>query len=217
MIRNRALKKRRTENKDANNPQQLSSSIRNIDSSPIENAKQHDTLIFDSHDTDIISYNAYGQKVWDPTVDQLAGETGKGKFTALNSVLTIERDNTLGRFIVRILDYYPKVAELQGQRIPYVAKNLYGPNPRSINMTFSVRAIQGKHKLIVVFKREGTDDWINNVEIETEDRSWVKQACGFHIMANENFAIEFHTFVLSFNPGTLQIKDIIITEFIPKT
>lgn len=165
-------------------------------------------LLFDSNIiTNEEAWTAYGQQIWDQNVNQLSGKHGVGSFHINKGILTIDRTNVEGRYIISIKIYY-----YRNKISSYVPANIYGKRIRDISVRFSIRSLANHSKIILVFKRNGTHDWLNSFPVEMKSGDWEKQACGFTINNTEDFVIEFHSFMLSDKPGIIQIKDLVIEE-----
>lgn len=163
-------------------------------------------LMFDSNMTDQSWWNGYGQQNWDEVKNQLVGDKGVGDWHFREHILTVARDNTDGRFVIAIKMYL-----CSGNLVNSIPANLIGKNPRNFRVKFSARAFSGKHKVVIVFRKKETPQWINKVEFDVGNPTWEALLTGMAIKADEDFLIELHTW--SYETKTrFQIKDFVVEE-----
>lgn len=186
------------------------------DSKDVKTPAAGNSFVFDSSDTDIVAYSSFGEREWDNQLGELIGKQGTARFEVQHSIITVERTNLDGRYVIRLLEYYPKLQNSNLSQIRFVGRNISAPNPRSFNVRFLTRSLRGKHKIMFAFIRAESSEWLNHFEIETSDPDWVKQGGSCAVSASESFVIEIHSFMISKEPGIFQIKDLKIEEYIPK-
>jgi len=165
-------------------------------------------LLFDSTRTAQNFYDGFGREDWDIQKHQLTGAKGEGKWSFTDNIFTIYRDNTAGRFIIEIKQYF-----YQSRSINIVPSNIYGRNPRHFKVTFKARAVSGSHEITVAFRDFKTKDWINELTFEVTNTEFRPLLTSVAIGADKQFTIEIHTWCDG--PQTvLQIADFIVEEVV---
>jgi len=175
---------------------------------PVEKPiKISQNLIFDSNIVDEKTFTGYGQQVWDAPTRKLVGVVGSGVFEFKDKILTVNRSNREGRFIIPLTKYF-----FQREMVSFIPKYIYGKSPRNFRVTYLSRSISGIHRLIFVFRKKDGYDWINSTTIIIQERAWTNQTASYSINSDLEFVVELHTYLDSPAPATLQIKDLLIEE-----
>jgi len=165
------------------------------------------TLIFDSNLVDKKIFTGYGQQAWDAPTRKLVGVVGSGSFDFRDKILTVNRTNREGRFIIPITKYF-----FHSEIVSFIPQYIYGKSPRHFQVKYLSRSISGIHRLVFVFRKKDGYDWINSSTIIIQEKEWTNQVTGYSINSDLEFVMELHTYLDSSAPATLQIKDLIIEE-----
>jgi hypothetical protein len=166
-----------------------------------------ENLIFDSNIVDETFFDGYGQKNWDEKTQNLVGNIGIGSYSFQDKIITVDRTNIDGRYIIELKKYYQKKLFAD-----FISANVVGKRKRDISVTFFARAFSNFASVKFVFKKNGKHDHINSYEYKIQNGDWQKFITGFAIDAYENFKMEFQTFLSDGKASIIQLKDIYIVE-----
>lgn len=139
--------------------------------------------------------------------DTRVGKQARGALTIEGGkVLTINRENTEGRFEVW-LERYSYEGEIT-QRIPKEP----ALNQRNFRLSLEVRAMGASHKLRFVFKNEEDNTWPASAAITITEEIWTKFDLYFPVSPMEKCRFRIDDIEVSKAPSRVQIRNVVLTE-----
>lgn len=168
--------------------------------------KPQTNILFNSELAKEFHFLASEEQNWEK--DKPIGDRAKGKFSFLNNLLNIERENIDGRYLVRIEKYLN-----DGAASSFIKKD-NNKTTRTISVKFQAKIIGGHHEVRIIAKKYNTTTWIHqaNKIFELLDTNWRDFNVFFQIPPNVDFVINIDDMKVQRVPSSLQIRNLIISE-----
>jgi hypothetical protein len=135
------------------------------------------------------------------------GKKATGSYNFTNSILEIERSNTDGKYVIKLIKY------ISGEGTSnLIEKDKMHVGDRIVRISFSAKVSQGSHMIWFVPKRPGEHSWIGNTYANQTVASlnWSRLNLEFSISQNLDFEIYIQDSDTKNANTSLQIKDLII-------
>jgi hypothetical protein len=162
--------------------------------------------IFNFNNANTQSFFGYNESNW--ANGKRVGNKSDGNYTFENSVLQIQRQNTDGKFVIKLVKYVSGSGTSN-----YIASDSSRIGLRIIRISFQAKVFGGSHLIWFVTKKLGDTSWIGgaNVNHLVTGQNWSAHNLEFRVVQDLDLEIYIHDESKA-APSSVQIKDLIIQE-----
>jgi len=164
-------------------------------------------MFFDSSKSSFSDFEFRQERTWQN--NQPIGNPGQGKLDISKGILDIERFNTEGRLLIKIIQYLNQPVAKD-----HIQKNIHLQSDRRISVSFRAKIIGGSRKVRVICKEYNATQWIHNANatLLINHIQWKEYTNIFRVPANKDFVIDLEDFEAEKTQSNLQLKDLLIEE-----
>lgn len=162
-------------------------------------------IIYDGRqNADAGDFDSKAEKL--PNSDDAAAQ---GLFSVKENALSIERQNTTGRFQIFLRKYYYDGKELDD----CLPKNELLDGKRKLRVRFDAKVTKGSHTLLIVVKNPETQIWLAHKKLAIDFTDWKSIELIFRIPPNEPCFLRFDDQELT-AISNLHLRNLTFAEYI---
>ena len=135
-------------------------------------------------------------------------QIGQGSFVVKENVLTIQRDNIRGRYVITLRKYF--YAEKQFTSLP---RNEILTGERKLRVSCEAKVTAGSHTLLFVIKSEDEQIiWRNINKVILDRNAWIPIDLYFRVPSNDDSKLIIDDRDISEKGSSVQIRKLVLAE-----